>query len=122
MPGLAWLEVKTLIGGKLCSMIPFSLYFNFVIEKKFQFNKMNLKTWVGDLIKKIVISMILGTIIIIPVIFILETFDDIWWLLIWGFFFIFSLVMQVIYPTVIAPIFNKFKPLNNDRLKKKIEK
>ena len=101
--------------------IPFSLYFNFIIEKKFQFNKMTLKIWIGDFIKKIIISVILGTIILVALMFFLYTFKNIWWLLLWLFFFLFSLIMQVIYPTVIAPLFNKFKPLSNEELKNKIE-
>lgn len=102
--------------------IPFSIYFNFVLEKKFEFNKMTVKTWFGDLLKKLLLSIILGIIILSALVFFLYTFEKSWWLLLWGFFLVFSLVLQVVYPTVIAPLFNKFKPLSNDELKDKIIK
>lgn len=102
--------------------IPFSLYFNFIIEKKYNFNKMTFGLWIGDLMKRIILSVIIGVIIIVPLLFFLYTFKNIWWVLLWGFFFVFSIIMQVIYPTLIAPLFNKFKPLQNEELKKKIEK
>ncbi len=101
--------------------IPFDIYFNFFIEKKYQFNKMTIGIWISDLIKKLIISLILSTIILSAVIFFINNFEKIWWLLLWLFFFIFSLIIQVIYPTLIAPLFNKFKPLKNDDLENKIE-
>ncbi len=102
--------------------IPFSLYFNFIIEKKYQFNKMTISVWVADLIKKIIITLILSAIILTALIFFVYKFEKIWWILLWAFFFLFSLIMQIIYPTIIAPLFNKFKPLNDEELKNKIGK
>lgn len=101
--------------------IPFSLYFDFVIEKKFNFNKMTFKIWIGDLIKKIILTVIIGSIILIALTFFLYSYEKIWWILLWAFFFAFSMIMQIIYPTIIAPIFNKFKTLENKELKQKIE-
>jgi len=101
--------------------IPFSLYFNFVIEKKFGFNKMTFGLWIGDLFKEIIISAVIGVILLVPLIFFIESFPNIWWLLVWSFILIFSLVMQIIYPSFIAPLFNKFKALSNEVLKDKIE-
>jgi len=100
--------------------IPFTLYFDFVIEKKFNFNKMTVKLWFSDLVKKIVLTVIIGSIVLIALTFFLYTFDKIWWILLWVFFFIFSMIMQIIYPTIIAPLFNKFKSLENKELKQKI--
>lgn len=102
--------------------IPFSLYFNFLIEKKYQFNKMTAGIWIMDLIKKIVLTFVLSTIILIPLVFFVYKFENIWWLLLWTFFLLFSLIIQIFYPTVIAPLFNKFKSLNDLELKNKIEK
>ena len=101
--------------------IPFSLFFNFKIEKKYEFNKMTLKIWILDSIKEIAISFILGSILLLPLTFFLYTFSSFWYILIWAFILIFSLFIQVIYPTVIAPLFNKFEPLKNEELKVKIE-
>ena len=102
--------------------LPFSLYFNFVIEKKYQFNKMTLPIWISDLIKRIIISAVIGVILLVPLIFFVYKFENIWWIMIWGFMLAFSLIMQVLYPMVIAPLFNKFMPLENESLRKKIEK
>jgi STE24 endopeptidase len=102
--------------------IPFSLYFNFVIEKKFQFNKMTIGLWISDFFKGFLITAVLGVIILISLVFFINTFSNYWWLLLWGFFFGFSLLMQIIYPTFIAPLFNKFKPLEKAELKVEIEK
>jgi STE24 endopeptidase len=102
--------------------IPFNLYFNFKIEKKYGFNKMTIGLWFADLIKELVITIILGIVLIIPLIFFIEKFNDLWWLMVWGFMLVFSLILQIIYPTFIAPLFNKFKPLSKEVLKVKIEK
>jgi len=101
--------------------IPFSLYFNFIIEKKYNFNKMTLMLWISDFIKKILITVLLGIIILIPLTYFIYHFSNIWWILLWIFFFLFSLIIQIIYPTIIAPLFNKFKPLENENLKIRIE-
>jgi STE24 endopeptidase len=102
--------------------IPFDLYFNFKIEKKYGFNKMTVKLWIADQLKELLITMILGIILLVPLIFFITKFVDFWWLMIWGFMLLFSLLMQIVYPTFIAPLFNKFKPLTKDELKVKIEK
>lgn len=101
--------------------LPFDLYFNFKIEKKYGFNKMKVSLWIIDTIKNFIIYIILYTIILLPIIFFIYNFKDIWFIFIWGFLLLFSLLMQIIYPTIIAPLFNKFKLLNNQGLKQRIE-
>ena len=101
--------------------IPFSLYFDFVIENKYGFNTMTLKLWLADFIKGIVLSIILGVIVLIPVIFTLTTFKKMWWLIIWAIMIGFSLLIQIVYPVFIAPLFNKFKPISDDTLKNAVE-
>lgn len=102
--------------------IPFSLFFNFVIEKKHGFNKMTFGTWITDLIKELLVSAVVGVIILIPFMFLVLTFKNMWWLLVWGMLIAFSLIMQIVYPILIAPLFNKFKPVEDDELKNSIEK
>ncbi len=102
--------------------IPFNLYFNFKIEKKYNFNKMTIAIWITDLIKKILLTVGIGIIIIIPLIFFIYNFKSLWWIFLWFFFLLFSIIIQIIYPTLIAPLFNKFIPLKNEELKIKIEK
>ncbi len=101
--------------------IPFSLYFDFVIENKYGFNTMTLKLWIADFIKGILLSIILGVIVLIPVIFTLTTFKKMWWLIIWVIMIGFSLLIQIVYPVFIAPLFNKFKPISDDTLKNAVE-
>jgi len=101
--------------------IPFSLYLNFVIEKKFGFNKMSIKLWFLDMIKMLIMSLIINAILLFPLMFFLFNFTNFWFILVWLFILVFSLFIQIIYPNVIAPLFNKFEPLKNEDLKSKIE-
>ena len=101
--------------------IPFSLYREFVIEKKFGFSKMTLSLWILDEIKGLVMSVILAVLLIAAMIGILCAFPHGWWILLTIVMFAFTLVMQVLYPLVIAPMFNKFTPLESGELKERIE-
>lgn len=100
--------------------VPFDLYANFVLEKKFNFSKITLKLWISDLIKQIIISVILGVIILIPLIFFVYNLDNIWPFAVWAFLVAFSTLMQIIFPTVIAPLFNKFTLLSDEELNNKV--
>ncbi|MCG8568743.1 MAG: M48 family metallopeptidase [Spirochaetes bacterium] len=102
--------------------IPFDLYQQFVLEKKYDFNQMTLKLWFADLFKKLILGVILGIILLLPLLLFLYHFTNWWWLLLWGFLMVFSFIMQIIYPSFIAPLFNKFNPLSNEELRTKIEK
>jgi STE24 endopeptidase len=77
--------------------------------------------WITDMIKKIILSTVFGVIILIPLLFMLYNFKNSWWILLWVFFILFSLIIQIIYPLIIAPIFNRFKPLEDKDLQSKIE-
>lgn len=101
--------------------IPFSLYFDFVIEKKYGFNKMSFRLWLADLGKGLLISALMGIVVLSILIFFLIKFPAFWWILIWGFMILFSLLMQFVYPQWIAPLFNRFQPLSNEELKRQIE-
>lgn len=101
--------------------VPYSLYFNFVIEKKYGFNKLTAGLWISDFFKEIIISLLISILILIPVVFVLTTFTKIWWILLWGIFVILALLMQIIYPVFIAPLFNNFKPIENEELKNAVE-
>jgi len=92
--------------------LPFSLYRTFVLEQKFGFNKMTGKTFTADLLKEILLTLIVGLPLIYVILYLMYV-----WLVLTGF----SLLMFWLYPTYIAPIFNKFKPLDNIELKAKID-
>lgn len=100
--------------------IPFDLIEEFSIEKKFGFSKMTFKLWLMDQIKGLLLSFLMGAILIAAVIAILVIFPKSWWIFVVCLLFVFTLVMQIIYPLVIAPIFNKFTPLEDGELKTKI--
>jgi len=100
--------------------LPFSLYSTFKIENKYGFNAMTLKLWIADLLKSALISTILMSLILSVSFWIIQASPDYWWLLVWGFFFVFSLFIMFISPYVIEPLFNKFTPLEGDDLVEKI--
>jgi STE24 endopeptidase len=102
--------------------LPFSIYRNFVLEQKFGFNRMTIGTFAGDLIKELILSLVLVLPLIYAILFLMnfETIGKYWWIYVWAIITVFSLFMMWIYPSFIAPIFNKFNPLDNDTLKARI--
>ncbi len=100
--------------------IPFSLYSTFRIENKYGFNTMTAKLWLSDFMKSLVLSTVILGVILITGLWIVQSFPEYWWLLVWGFFFVFSIFMMYIAPYVIEPLFNKFTPLEGDQLEAKI--
>jgi STE24 endopeptidase len=106
--------------GSLLS-ISFSLYSTFEIEQKYGFNKMSIKMFFSDLFKSTIISTVVGLPLILVILFVIYHLTSYWWLLVFLVLFSFNLLMLVLYPLVIAPIFNKFLPLKNDVLKQQIQ-
>ena len=102
--------------------IPFELYNEFKIEKKFGFSNMTFKMWIQDQIKNIFVSAILMSILLACIIGILVLFPNTWWIFVTCILLIFSIISIVIYPVIIAPMFNKFTPLEDGELKERISK
>ena len=100
---------------------PFTLYRNFVIEERFGFNKMTVKTFVLDKIKAHILGVILGTIVLGSILFFFEKTGTYAWLYAWGLVSCFILILHPLYTTVIAPLFNKFTPLEEPVLRDAIE-
>ncbi len=100
--------------------LPFDIYKSFVLDKKFGFSNMSVKLFLSDMFKSFLIFLIVGSFIVWSVSKIILHFDS-WWLYGFIFLFLIVLVINVIYPTLIAPIFNKFKVLNDEELKDSIE-
>lgn len=99
--------------------IPFDLYGEFVIEKKFGFSKMTLGLWLRDNL----VSLVVSAVIAVPLLLILVALvshTTLWWLLLGAVYVAFSLGLSVIYPLVIAPLFNKFTPLEDGELKTRV--
>ena len=101
--------------------IPFDLYRTFVIEEKFGFNKMTTVLFVKDFIISLVVSAVLGLPFLAILLWLMGAAGDNWWLYAWLAGVAFWLFVQFISPTVIAPLFNQFSPLENQELKQRIE-
>jgi len=91
--------------------LPFSIYSTFVIEEKFGFNKTTVKTFVIDILKGSALGLVIGVPLLYAILWLMEQMGDLWWIYTWLLLSGFSILMMWIYPTWIAPIFNKFEPL-----------
>jgi len=101
--------------------LPFEWYANFRIEARFGFNRMTQRLWLGDLAKSLVVSSLIGLPLIAVVLWLMGVAGETWWLWAWGFWMAFNLVLMVVYPLFIAPIFNEFKPLEDEALAARVK-
>lgn len=115
---LALLVAFALIGGLL--ELPFSLYGTFVVEERFGFNKMTWKLWLGDLLKSTLLGAVIGLPIAALILWLMGAAGAWWWLWAWAVWMGFNLLLLVVYPTFIAPLFNKFQPLEDETLKARV--
>lgn len=116
--GLIFFAIPGLLGTLVD--LPFDYYHVFVIEEKYGFNTRTLKTWLLDLLKSMLVTMVLGTFLLSMLLMMVKYAGHTWWIWAWAIFFSFQLLMSVLYPIVIAPIFNKFTPLEDGELSDKI--
>ena len=100
---------------------PFSLYQNFVIEENFGFNKMTLKTFILDKLKGYLLTLALGGVFLTAILFFFEKTGEYGWLYAWGIIGLFMILIQPLFTLVIAPMFNKFTPLEKGELRTAIE-
>ena len=101
--------------------LPLSLFKIFKIEQSFGFNKMTPKIFFVDLLKNTIVGFLIGAPLLLFVLWIMENSGTYWWVYVWFTWLTFSLLMMWAYPAFIAPIFNKFRTLENDELKTRIE-
>ena len=101
--------------------LPIDLYKTFILEEKFGFNKMSLSLFVKDLFIGMLVSAVIGSMFIAGLLWVMETAGVNWWWYAWLLAISFWFFIQYISPTVLAPMFNKFSPLENDSLKERIE-
>ncbi|MBA3594476.1 MAG: M48 family metallopeptidase [Pseudomonadota bacterium] len=118
VPQLALLAIFGLVSGLLD--LPFTLYSTFRIEERFGFNKMTFKLWLGDLVKSTLVGVLIGLPIVALILWLMGSTGSWWWLWAWGAWMVFNLLILVLYPTVIAPMFNKFQPLEDETLKARV--
>lgn len=101
--------------------IPFSLYQTFVIEEKFGFNKNTVPQFVKDQLISLGLMLVIGMPILALILWVMDSIGSLWWLYAWAIIMSFSLLMSWLFPTVIAPLFNKFTPMEDGSLKDRIQ-
>ncbi len=109
LTGISVILVYTFISSLLD--LPFSIYNTFVIEEKFGFNRTTIKTFIVDMVKGSVLGLVIAVPLLYIILWLMEQTGDQWWIYTWMVISGFSLFMMWVYPTWIAPIFNKFEPL-----------
>ena len=101
--------------------VPYDYYRTFVVDEKFGFNKMTVSMFFSDLIKHSIVGLVLGAPILFAALWLMQSAGEFWWLYLWFVWALFNLLMLAVYPTFIAPLFNKFSPLKDEVLKLRIE-
>ena len=117
--GLALMFSVMLLSGLVD--LPFSLYKQFVIEARHGFNRMTVALFASDLLKQTLLGIVIGAPVLATVLWLMEAMGSWWWLHVWLFWSVFNLLMLFIFPTWIAPLFNKFTPLPKGEAKQRIE-
>ena len=112
---LTVLFVKAVLG------LPLDLYRIFVIEERFGFNRITLKLYIIDGIKHMIVGAVLGIPLLLVILWLMQAAGSLWWLYAWIVLVAYSLFLQMIYPAVVMPLFNKFSPLSDPVLAAKVE-
>ncbi len=116
---LALLTAVAVIGALI--ELPLEWISTFRIEQRFGFNRMSLKLWLADQAKGALLGALIGLPLAAVVLWLMGASGGLWWLWAWGTLVGFNLLMLVIYPTIIAPFFNKFEPLADEVLRQRVQ-
>ena len=116
---MSLLVAFALISGLIS--LPFDYYSQFGIEESFGFNRMNRKLFFADILKGTLVSALIGLPLAGLVLVLMAKTGNFWWVYAWLVWNVFQLLMLVLFPTVIAPLFNKFTPLEDESLRERIE-
>ena len=116
---LGFVMAVALIGGLID--LPLSWYRQFQLEERFGFNRMTVRLWIADLLKGFVLSSVLGLPLLAGVLALMRSAGSGWWLWAWLLWVGFNLAVLVLYPTVIAPLFNKFEPMPDGPVRTRVE-
>ena len=116
--GLVFFGILSIISGILD--LPFSLYTTFVLEKKYGFSTITFKLWITDIVKSLMISAILMGLLLGAFLALIYYAQRSWWFWVWFVFSAFQILMVWLYPVLIAPLFNKFDPVQDESLKDSI--
>jgi STE24 endopeptidase len=102
--------------------LPFGLYRTFRIEERFGFNRMTPALFLADLAKSLLLAVVLGLPLAACVLWLMQASGSYWWIYAWLVWAAFNLLMLAVYPTWIAPLFNKFSPMPETALKQRVER
>jgi len=102
--------------------LPFTIVQTFVIEERFGFNRMTWSLFVSDLVKSALVGAALGVPLLLLVLWLMARMGDAWWIYTWLAWMGFNLLLLTLYPTLIAPIFNKFKPLEDSDIQGRVQR
>ena len=108
-----------LIGSLL--ELPFSYYKTFVLEDKFGFNRQTPGLFFSDFIKQTILMLVVGGLLIWVALWMMNSAGELWWLYLWAAWMGFAVFMMWAYPAFIAPLFNKFTPLEDEQLQQRVE-
>jgi STE24 endopeptidase len=101
--------------------LPLELYRIFVVEERFGFNRITPRLFVVDLVKQVLVGAALGIPLLLVILWLMQAAGAWWWLYAWGVLVAYSLFLQMIYPAVVMPLFNKFSPLSDAALAARVE-
>ncbi|MDH5211237.1 MAG: M48 family metallopeptidase [Betaproteobacteria bacterium] len=101
--------------------LPVAIYRTFVIEARFGFNRMSAALFIADLAKNAALGAALGLPLLVLVLWLMGRMGELWWLYVWCAWIGFNLLVLLLYPTFIAPLFNKFSPLEDPALAGRID-
>ncbi|WP_323030944.1 M48 family metallopeptidase [Brachymonas denitrificans] len=116
---LSLLAAFFLINGLL--ELPLGWFQTFRLEERFGFNKSSIGLWLGDIVKGTVMAAVIGLPLAALFLWLMQEAGSLWWLWAWGIWVVFNLLLMVIFPTFIAPLFNKFKPLEDGELAQRVQ-
>jgi STE24 endopeptidase len=125
-----WLEPGSVLHGTALLLtvffvqaafgLPTTLYRTFVVEERFGFNRMTVKLFIADLLKHTLVGLALGVPLLVTVLWLMNRAGEHWWLYVWVVWVAYSLLMMMIYPAFILPLFNKFTPIEKGELQARI--
>ena len=122
--GPLWRDVLMFaVAGVIYGLVnlPFSWWHTFRIEERFGFNRMTLALWLADLAKGLAVAVVLGLPLLVLILWLMHVAGTLWWLWAWGAWMVFQVLILVLYPTLIAPLFNKFTPMGESPARQRVE-
>ena len=120
-----WQDVALVVAVALIGAVialPLSWYRTFVVEQRFGFNRMTVTLWLADLGKGALIGALLGIPLLCLVLWLMARAGTLWWLYAWIAWVAFQLLVLALYPTLIAPLFNRFAPLTDAEVRERVER